>query len=296
MTKYYFLLALLFITYTGFSQQINEEKLLMHLKAMSADSMEGRGYGTAGGEKAIRYIEENFKVLDIQPAFPDGFTQEFTSTRNEKMQSGKNVVGIIPGFSDKIIVITAHFDHLGIKDGQIYNGADDNASGTAALFSIAKYFLAHKPDHTLVIAAVDAEEVGSIGAQYLLENFPLDSSKIALNVNLDMIAHNDKNELYACGTYHYPQLKAPLQKVKGAIDLKFGHDTPSDIKGNNWTYSSDHRVFHRKGIPFIYFGVEDHKDYHKPTDTFDKINQEFYINAVDFIIKAIDQLDSTISN
>lgn len=296
MTKYtYFLFAFLFITFTGFGQGLEDKKLLKHLQILSADSMEGRGYGTAGGEKAIRYIEKKYEELNIKPAFQNSYTQKFSSMRTKKVLTGQNVVGIIPGTTEKIIVVTAHFDHLGIKEGKIYNGADDNASGTAALFSIAKHFLNHQPEHTLLIAAVDAEEVGSIGAQYLLDNFPLDTSNIALNINLDMIAHNDKNELYACGTYHYPQLKAPLQKIEAAIDLKFGHDTPKDVDGDNWTHSSDHRVFHKKGIPFVYFGVEDHADYHKPSDTFEKINQEFYINAVNFIIKAIEQLDNSIS-
>ena len=193
-----------------------------------------------------------------------------------------------------MIVITGHLDHLGIRNGKIYNGADDDASGVAALFAIADYFKNKNPKHTLVFAAVDAEEIGSLGCDYLLENFPGNSADIALNINMDMIAHND-SVLYASGLHHYPQLKAPLQNIQSPITLKFGHDNPKDKTLDDWTFSSDHRIFHKKKIPYVYFGVEDHKDYHNYTDTFENINQQFYINAVKLIIKAIENYDTSIT-
>ena len=205
---------------------------------------------------------------------------------------GGNVIGMIKGKSDNVIVITGHHDHLGIRNGKIYNGADDDASGTAAVITIADYFKDKTPNHTLVFATVDAEEAGMHGSAYLVKNFPLGKENIVLNVNMDMIAHNDKNELYACGLFHYPQLKEPLTKVKSSIDLLSGHDNPNDKTMQNWTNSSDHRSFHKEKIPFIYFGVEDHKDYHKDTDTFENINQEFYVEAVKLIIQSIENYDT----
>ena len=109
---------------------------------------------------------------------------------------------------------------------------------------------------------------------------------------MDMISRNDKNELYATGTFHYPNFKPYLETVqkKAPVKLKFGHDDPK-LGRDDWTFQSDHGVFHRKKIPFIYFGVEDHKDYHKPTDVFQNIQPKFYVNAVETIVMAVKSID-----
>ena len=106
-----------------------------------------------------------------------------------------------------------------------------------------------------------------------------------------MIGRNENNELYACGTYHYPQLKMPLESLETNLNLLLGHDEPNDRDLMDWTNSSDHREFHEEGIPFIYFGEEDHPDYHKPTDTFENIDAEFYQEAVILVIRAIQAYD-----
>ncbi len=291
---------------------VDRELLLSNLKTLSSDDFEGRGFGTRGNYKAQQHIARQFKKLEIDQALDSGYIQEFSHTITGKRRLrmfpldtntldmskipdttliGGNVVAKIKGQTDKVIVITGHLDHLGIRNGQIYNGADDDASGTVALFAIAKYFKNKNPKHTLVFAAVDAEEIGSQGCSYLLDNLPEGLEKIVLNVNMDMIAHNDSLELYASGLYHYPQLKKPLIDIKSPINLLFGHDDPNNKELDDWTYSSDHRIFHKKGIPFIYFGVEDHKDYHAPTDTFENINKDFYVEAVTLITQAIENYD-----
>lgn len=280
-------ILLIFLTIPFACCQAQDDHLLQHLKKLSSDEMEGRGFGTFGNKLAKTYIVEQFKALGLQPAFNDSYLESFI----HEGTIGNNIVGVIPGKSKDIIVITAHYDHLGVKNGRIYNGADDNASGTAALFSITEHLIQKKPNHTFIIAAVDAEEIGSIGAEYLINHFPKPVEDVVLNINLDMIAHNDSQELYACGTYYYPQLKPALTQIESPIDLKLGHDSPEYKGGDNWTYASDHRVFHKRRIPFIYFGVEDHADYHEPTDTYENINETFYVNAVDLIIEAIDQYD-----
>ena len=91
------------------------------------------------------------------------------------------------------------------------------------------------------------------------------------------------------------ELKPILKSIETPINLKFGHDNPENKKLMDWTYVSDHAPFHKKGIPFIYFAVEDHPDYHNPTDTFESINQEFYVEVVKLIIQAIEQFDSSLS-
>ena len=298
--------------------KVNEEMLLHNIKVISHDSMQGRFFGTEGNYKTQRFIAKQFDSLGIKPAFPSGSIQEFEYTfTGESRQriypianpsedfsnvpdttvTGGNVVTMIKGKSEKAIVITGHLDHLGVKDGQIFNGADDNASGAAALLSIANYFKNKSPNHTLIFAAVDAEEIGSLGAAYLLDNLPVPIENIVLNINMDMIAHNDSLQLYASGLYHYPNLKQPLDSLRSTnINLLYGHDDPNKEDVEDWTFSSDHRIFHAKQIPFIYFGVADHKDYHKPTDTYENINKTFYVDAVTLIIEAIEGYDSYLTN
>ncbi len=297
-------------------KEVDRELLLENLKTLSSDAFEGRGFGTPGNYKAQQHIANQFKKLGIDSVLESGYVQEFSHTVTGKRRlrmfpidsasldvsnipdttlTGGNIVAKIAGQTDKVIVITGHLDHLGIRDGKIYNGADDDASGTVALFGIADYFKDKTPRHTLIFAAVDAEEIGSPGCSYLVDNFPGGLEKVVLNVNMDMIAHNDSLELYASGLYHYPQLKKPLDEIKSPITLLYGHDDPNNKELDDWTNSSDHRIFHNKGIPFIYFGVEDHKDYHAPTDTFENINQDFYVEAVKLIIQAIEGYDTTLS-
>lgn len=288
------------------AQEIKEDMLLHSLKVLAADSLEGRGFGTQGNLKARSFMVRQFRALGIAPAFEEGYQQVFKhSVPNrplfdshgegeeglaDTILTGANVVAMVPGKTNKIIVITGHIDHLGIIDGKIYNGADDNASGTAALLAIGDYFQRHPPTHTLILAAVDAEEIGSPGCKYLLKHFPGPTENIVLNVNMDMIAHS-KKVLYAAGTYHYPQLKKYIASVQTPLKIKFGHDDPNNTQLDDWTHSSDHRVFHLEKIPFMYFGVEDHKDYHKATDEYPTINPGFYVEAVKVIIQAVEAFD-----
>ncbi len=303
---------------SGDTIKVNEKMLLYNLRVISHDSMQGRFFGTEGNYKTQRFIAKQFDSLGIKPAFSSGSIQKYEYTFKGKFRqeiypisnpnedfsnvpdtivTGGNVVTMIKGESEKAIVIAGHLDHLGVKDGEIFNGADDDASGAAALLSIANYFKNKSPKHTLIFAAVDAEEIGSLGAEYLINNSPIPIENIVLNINMDMIAHNDSLQLYASGLYHYPNLKQPLDSLKSTeINLLYGHDDPNDKDVEDWTFSSDHRIFHAKQIPFIYFGVEDHKDYHKSTDTYENINKAFYIDAVTLIIEAIEGYDSYLFN
>jgi hypothetical protein len=291
---------------------INKAQLLKNIQILASDSLEGRAFTKPGNYKAQELISNEFKRLQLETVLESGYIQEFTTTyegaRRQRMFPvkgkekddvnvpdttvvGGNVVGMIKGKSNKVIVITGHHDHLGIRNDKIFNGADDDASGTAAVIAIAEYFKDKTLNHTLVFATVDAEEAGMHGSAYLVKNFPLGKENIVLNINMDMISRNDKNELYACGLFHYPNLREPLTTVKSSIDLLSGHDKPKDKSQDDWTNSSDHRSFHKEKIPFIYFGVEDHKDYHKDTDTFENINQAFYIEAVKLIIQSVENFD-----
>jgi aminopeptidase-like protein len=296
--------------------EFSNDDLLWSLEVLSHDSLEGRGFGTIGNYKAQDFIIEQFERIGVDPAFESGYQQKFEHTLSKRTRqrrfpienpaedlsnvadtslTGGNIVAKIAGQSNKTIVITGHLDHLGILNGEIYNGADDDGSGTATLFSIAQYFKKNSPYYTLIIAAVDGEEIGSPGCTYLAENFPGGIENVVLNVNMDMIAHNDSSELWVAGTFHSPQLKAPLDGIETKLSLLFGHDDPNDESLDDWTRSSDHRIFHELGIPFIYFGVDDHKDYHRSTDTFENINQAFYLDAVALIISAIERYDQNLA-
>ncbi len=277
------------------SKLFDAEKLIDDLRILSADDMEGRSPQQASIEKARKYIKERFRASGVE-SFGASFEQRFEIKLRGKAEPmiGVNYIGLIRGkkYSDKYIVVTAHYDHVGISKGQTYNGADDNASGTAALFSIASYFAKNQPNYSLLFVAFDAEEIGHLGSRHFVSNLPVKKEDIKLNVNLDMISRNDKGELYASGLFHYPQFKMPLMEAqkKAKVKLVFGHDDPK-LGRDDWTDQSDQMSFHREKIPFIYFGVEDHRDYHKPTDDFSNIQPDFYVRAVETIIEALCKLD-----
>lgn len=273
-------------------------RIMQDLRVLAHDSMEGRRTGEPGSEKARRFILSGFQEAGLREP-PGGFVRPFELRgRRDTTQviQGANVVGYVPGVEPELgaLVLTAHFDHVGIRNGEIYNGADDNASGTAALISMARYVAAHPLRHTVVFAALDAEEIGLRGARAFVEaGWP---EKMVLNVNMDMVSRSD-SLLFVAGTYHYPDLRPILEAVENRppVVLAFGHDEPGVDGMQDWTGSSDHRAFHAEGIPFLYFGVEDHPDYHRPTDDVEAIDPAFFINAVRVILSAVVTLDSELT-
>lgn len=280
---------------TPTSKLFNAAQLLNDIKTLSTDDMEGRSADRPAMQKARDYVAKRFRESGIE-AMASGSTQEFDIKRRSTTDvwKGINYYGVIKGKKtpEKYIIVTAHYDHDGIKDGEIYNGADDNASGTSALFAIASYFKKHQPNNSLIFVAFDAEEKGLVGARYFVANLPVAKDSILLNVNMDMIARSDKGELYAAGTFPYPHLKPALEKAqkKAKVKLILGHDDPATGR-DNWTNQSDQGAFHAAKIPFIYFGVEDHADYHRPTDDFERIHANFYVSAVETILQTIKILD-----
>ncbi len=274
--------------------KLDTNRLITDIEYLSSDELEGRYVGTEGSAKAQAFLLKRYEDLGVEP-FKDSYSHYFTFERRGGEYEGVNIIGQIEGQIRDVILITAHYDHIGIQDSLIYNGADDNASGTAGLLAMMDYFSQVKPIHTIVFAALDAEEGGLNGAVALAS----DSSfleTVKLNINMDMIAQNTENELYAVGTYHFPDFIPVLESIEtGDINLLFGHDRPED--GNqDWTFASDHGAFYRKGIPFIYFGVEDHEHYHQHTDEFETIPQEFYKNSVQVILNAVLAMDEYLSN
>jgi len=277
---------------------VDGPQLLKDLETLSADEMEGRLPGTPGAAKARAYILRRYKEAGIQP-IGDSYERPFAfrGRGDSADRSGVNLVGVVRGTRDpgRFIVLTAHFDHLGVRNGEIFNGADDNASGVAALLAVASRLSASKPAHSVVFAALDAEETGLNGARAFLADPPVPREGIVMNVNLDMVARDAKNILFASGTFHYPFLKAYLKDVaRPPVVLRLGHDAPN-VKGeDDWTRDSDHYPFHQAGIPFIYFGVEDEAQHHKATDDAETVTKEFFVGAANTILAAVRSFDANL--
>lgn len=267
------------------------------MRILSADAMEGRRTGTEGNAAARAYLVSEFERLSLEP-IGEGYEHNFLFSRKRsdgadfslegvnlvarlngtQVTSGKNVPNLT-------MVISAHYDHEGVRGGEIFNGADDNASGVGALLAVAESFQKKAPKFDTVFVLFDAEELGLSGARHFVSKADkLPDTCMAFNLNLDMVSRSNKNELFVAGAFHTPALKGILNDIaaKAPVILKQGHDSPEDGTGD-WTLLSDHGPFHKADIPFVYFGVEDHPDYHKPSDDFETVPLDFYKRAVDTI-------------
>ncbi|MEW6321341.1 MAG: M28 family peptidase [Acidobacteriota bacterium] len=269
---------------------VSADDLMATVRTLAAPDMEGRRAGSPGGLKARAFIEGRFKAIGLEPV-GDSFLHPFTAGE----AAAANIIGRCPGRAPDlpVMVVSAHYDHLGQRDGATFHGADDNASGVAGLLAIAADCQRVPFRRTALFVAFDAEEMRLAGARHFVRTPPVPIERLGLNVNLDMVARGDKGELYIAGTHHHPALAPLLAPVaaQAPIRVLFGHDRPEDGV-NDWTMQSDHGPFHQAKIPFVYFGVEDHPDYHKPTDTADKINPTFFRNAVEVILAAVRALDA----
>jgi Zn-dependent M28 family amino/carboxypeptidase len=278
--------------------QIDQARLLDDVRALASPDFAGRRTGTDGSRKAQAFLQARFEALGLKP-FGASYAQPFEFTHAGIKQSAVNYIAYIPGTAkpEGFMVISAHYDHLGVKDATLYPGADDNASGVGAMLAVAAWFKAHPPRHSIVIAAFDAEELGLRGAKAFLAALPFPKQQLAMNLNFDMVSHNDSNEIFVAGTSYTPAFKPLIEQVarRSTVSLKLGHDRPRLLLGlEDWTNSSDHGPFHEAGIPFLYFGVEDHPDYHAPSDTFERINQPFYINVASLLVDVAATLDANL--
>jgi Zn-dependent M28 family amino/carboxypeptidase len=272
--------------------------ILENLRVLSADAMQGRGTGTEGAARARAWLREAFAAAGLESS--DGsFEHPFgwPSGNDTATTRGVNVVGLRRGadLTAGAIVVSAHYDHEGVRGGEIYNGADDNASGTIALVALARALRLHSLRHDLLFVALDAEEVGLRGARAFVASPPVPIESIAFNVNMDMIART-AGVLWAAGASHTPALRPLLEGVAATapLTLRLGHDRPGAPEGDDWTGASDHGAFHDAGIPFLYLGVEDHPDYHRPTDDFERVDPGEYMDALRTVLMTLLQLDRSL--
>jgi glutamate carboxypeptidase len=278
--------------------RVDAARLMRDVESLSAPALEGRLSGTPGNKRAQAFITAQFKDIGLEP-LNGTFEQKFSFKQSSRgtvteVPDATNLIGIVPGTveRDRCVVVSAHYDHLGVRNGQVFRGADDNASGVAGLLAIARWFRAHPARQSILFAAFDGEESGLQGARHFVAHPPFPLDRISTVLNLDMIGRGDKNVLFVAGTHHYPALRPIVEDAaRGrSISIAFGHDQPNLPPGDDWTQSSDHGPFHTAGVPFLYFGVEDHPDYHKPSDTADKIPRAFYAEAVEMVLSTVQRL------
>lgn len=277
------------------ARHVDREQLMRDLTTLASPAFEGRRTGTPGALKARQWIVEQFRGAGLSPAGTEQYLQPFKA----RDADAANVIGRLTGREARArtLVITAHYDHLGVRNGILYPGADDNASGVVTLLAAARHFRANPPRHPMLFAALDSEEDGLRGARALVDSRLIERRGTAMNINLDMVSKNDRRELYAAGTSFAPWLRPILEDVqtRSAVKLLFGHDRPSPPAATeDWTHESDHGPFHDAGIAWVYFGVEDHPDYHRPTDTSGRVNAAFFGDAADTIIEALRAIDGAV--
>ena len=279
----------------SYINSITSDELKTHLTIVASDEMQGRDTGSEGQKKAGNYIIEQHKKNGIP--FPKGATSYYQRVPSEYMKKGfspklpdsENIWVFIEGSEkpEEIVVVSAHYDHVGIKNGEIYNGADDDGSGTVGLIEIAQAFQkakkeGHGPKRSVLILHVTGEEHGLHGSRFYSENplFPLKNT--VADVNIDMIGRiddlhpNNGNYIYVIGSdYLSTDLYNICENVNKKyihLDLDYKYNDKADK--NRYYYRSDHYNFAKNGIPSVFFFNGTHADYHKPTDTVDKINFE----------------------
>ncbi len=293
---------------TEFCFQTEMSAALRDVCVLSADVMSGRLIGTDGNAMARDYLIERFESIGLEPV-GDSFVHAFDFERlNDRRNpdsgsqsfTGYNLVGRIAGAdSSRAMAVTAHYDHVGPgENNEIFNGADDNASGVGAILAIAKHFTANPPAHDILIIAFDAEEGGLDGARAYVANPPAAAPPVAVAFNLDMVSYSPDGDIWASGSYHTPALLPIIEAVdaQSPIELNAGYDRPQDEGGQSqdWTLMSDHAPFHRQGAVFLYLGVEDHEHYHQPSDEFSIIDPDFYNGVVALSVDLAERMDEAL--
>ncbi|MCC7291645.1 MAG: M20/M25/M40 family metallo-hydrolase [Phycisphaerales bacterium] len=250
---------------------IHRDALMRHVEYLASADMKGRAMGSAEEKLTAEYIARELTQAGLKP--PAGWASPIQEFQTGAL-TAHNVVFALPGadakLADEWLVIGAHLDHLGVHDGQVYHGADDNASGVAGVIEVAKVFKKAQPApaRSILFCFFTGEERGFVGSRHFIQNPPVPKERIVAMICADMIGRCDTPTIHGTGNQTcaaFGELVELAAKRVG-IEMKFDHP--------EWTYQSDHYVFFAEKIPFIYFGVEDHPDYHRPTDTADKINRE----------------------
>ncbi len=283
---------------------LNHQELIKHIEILASDRFAGRKFATPASTLAQNYIIAQLKNAQVKP-FLNKYRHSFMHKTILSTKQGSNIIAVIKGktYPKRYIILTAHYDHLGQKQRRIYNGADDNASGVAALLTFATQLAKTPLKHSVIFLFTDAEEVNLLGSKAFVKQQETLLSTFKLNINIDMVAGNKY-------THRLHFINKGLDKLLTNVQLEVLKTTQTPVKlkkgfrsnlsrGANrrkWYEASDHSVFYHAGIPFIYFGVETHKNYHTPQDTFSNINLEFFISACQTIYQQLRFIDKHMSD
>lgn len=286
---------LLAAVFLPFALQANT-KLLADIQHLADDRMAGRKTSDAGAELARQYIQQRFAELDLTALQPD-FRHLFQYGSLFAGKQGINLIAELKGclYPNAYIVMTAHYDHLGVIAGKIYNGADDNASGVAAMLALAELLKTQScPQYSYLFVATDAEEAGLYGAKAFVASPPIPLDSVVLNLNLDMLSRGERfNKLYLYGAFSLPGITDYLNAQDFPLHLQL-RKRSKGLRGQNqhdWGNASDHAPFRKAGIPFLFFGVDTHRHYHTPQDDWQKINPDYLQRVFDSLSKVTLWLD-----
>jgi hypothetical protein len=267
------------------------------VKVLSSDKMEGRETGTPGEQKAADYIAKRMEKMGLKPYGIGGYFQEFTFTPRTNPHShkpdstakpitGKNVIGYCDNGAENTVVIGAHYDHLGYggegslhagEVGEIHNGADDNASGIAAMLELARKLRGAESlrQNNYLFIAFSGEEKGLWGSKSFVKNPTIPLTHINYVINMDMVGRLDSNKLAINGVGTSSKWKGILEK-SNTMKLNL-------ILGESGIGPSDHTSFYLEGIPCLHLFTGQHSDYHKPSDDFEKVNMAGIRQTTEFI-------------
>ncbi len=276
----------------NYASEINAADLKEHLYVLASDILEGRKTGEKGQKMAANYITAYYKNLGLKaPKGHDDYMQKIPKDyfNGASKDDSENIVAYIKGSEkpDEYVVISAHYDHLGMKGKEVYNGADDNGSGTTAVLEIAQAFQkakknGHGPKRSILFINLTGEEIGLYGSKYYTSHpiFPLKNTIVDLNI--DMVGRIDEKHegkedyVYLIGA---DKLSTDLHKLSEKVNKKYtqfklDYTYNDDNDPNRFYYRSDHYNFAKNNIPIIFYFNGVHEDYHKTTDTPDKINYD----------------------
>lgn len=288
------------------AQSVSTENLRKHIYYLADDKLKGRAPGTAGEKKAANYVVKYFQEYGIEPKGSKGYFQTFkyrqslnphdTASQKGKKYIGKNIIGFLNNNAATTVVIGAHYDHLGDdgrgssldKDpkGKVHNGADDNASGTAAVIELARHFATNaiKEKVNFLFMCFSAEEAGLIGSKYFTNHPTIELNTVSFMFNMDMVGRlvDSTNKLLVFGTGTSDVFE---DNLKALNNNRFQLVMDSSGVG-----PSDQTSFYLKKIPVLHFFTGQHSDYHKPSDDADKINYQGEAKVLEYMIDLIEDL------
>jgi hypothetical protein len=263
---------------------ITAAEMREHIAWLASDALRGRDTPSPGLDSAAAYLAREFARLGLEGgAGGGGFIQRFPLRRNGPAVA-PNVVAIFrgsdPALRDEYVVLSAHMDHVGVgrpvRGDSIYNGADDDASGTSALLEVAEAFaaLGQRPARSILFLGVSGEEKGLLGSAWFSDHPTVPITSIVADVNIDMIGRNSRDTVVVIGK-DYSSLGDVVQRVaadnRGMLGLAAGDDIWPEER---FFFRSDHFNFARKEIPAVFFFAGVHEDYHQPSDQVEKIDTD----------------------